>query len=154
MRTKTWSLLASLAQPLSVFSSCCSWGSRLASSFGACSKSWEWDQVWSEQLKEHCKVPLRADQLHVPCRAVVGSWASTKTLCRASQYTETLCELCKGLIPSCWIWHTESPGGGAAHGFPVSLGSLSRTCSQIAVSNGGISTLGLLHLSSSHLHQD
>lgn len=47
MRTKTWSLLASLAQPLSVFSSCCSWGSRLASSFSGCSKSWEWggDQV-------------------------------------------------------------------------------------------------------------
>lgn len=42
MRTKTWSLLASLAQPLSVLSSCCSCGSRLVSSFGSCSKSWGW----------------------------------------------------------------------------------------------------------------
>lgn len=117
MRTKTWSLLASLAQPLSVFSSCCSWGSRLASSFGGCSKSWQWGggQVWSDKLKEHCKVPLGADQPHVPSRAVVGSWASTKTLCSTPQYAEKLCWLCKGLIPSCWIRHTETPGGGG-HG--------------------------------------
>lgn len=148
MRTKTWSLLASLAQPLSVFSSCCSWGSRLASSVGGCSKSWEWggDQVWSDQFKEHCKVPLGADQLYVPTSAVVGSWASTNTLCSTSEYAEKLHQLCKGLIPSCWIWHTESLGEGghaAAHGIPVPPGSLNRTQSQIADSNGGISTLGL-----------
>lgn len=40
MRTKTWSLLASWVQPLSVLSSCCSWGSRLASSVGSGSRSW------------------------------------------------------------------------------------------------------------------
>lgn len=112
MRTKTWSLLASLAQPLSVFSSCCSCGSRLASSFGGCSKSWEWggDQVLSDQLKEHCKVPLRADQLHVPSIAVTGSWASTKNSAAPLSMLKN-CQLCKGVIPSCWIWHTASPGG-------------------------------------------
>lgn len=61
MRMKTWSLLASLVQPLSVFSSCCSWGSRLVSSFSGCSKSWGWggDEARSDQFKEHHKVPSR-----------------------------------------------------------------------------------------------
>ena len=74
MRMKTWSLLASLAQPLSVLSSCCSWGSRLASSFGGCSKSWGWgrDESRSDQFKEHCKVPSRGRSASSPIQGCGG----------------------------------------------------------------------------------
>lgn len=72
MRTKTWSLLASWVQPLSVLSSCCSWGSRLASSVGSGSRSWagkgmNWGQRGSGSSTEPpcwAVLPLAVSQPH------------------------------------------------------------------------------------------